>query len=127
MLTQPLTGDLRRYLHQVAGALGLPPDASVTLHDAEPSGRVALRSRLPAFPNLDALLQWTTRHGWCLAVRNFHGTQVIPLCYLGPDPVPDPAEVARFAREMVSGAHTGATAPPAEYDQAEVLNRLADT
>lgn len=115
---------LRRYVDQVAAALGLGGESAYVDAGPPANAYVALEGRVPSFPEWDVALLWDEELGWSAALET--NSDEIVLAYLGGPTVPPPAEVARFADELLSGRHPGDPRPvrPVSPRRAELASLL---
>ncbi|MGW5051580.1 DUF6292 family protein [Actinokineospora sp. NPDC004072] len=112
---------LRGYLAEVGGLLGIGLESCAVDLGPPLAAYLALDQRLPGHPDRDTALLWDERRGWSAAVETHSGEDLIVVACLGDDPLPPPAAVARFLREVARGAHRGDEPPGAPAD----LSRLA--
>jgi hypothetical protein len=89
---------LRQYVRQVAQRLGCTGDAFLVQTEAPVSAYLPLAQQLYGFPGRDAALLWHHRHGWSAEVD-----ESLVVAHLGGDPLPPPADVARFVADLVAG------------------------
>lgn len=113
---------LRGYAHQVATAVGSGPEGTVAELEPEPSIYVALNARSAAHPG-DVALVWTAGHGWAVAMEASAPDLTI-LDYLGPDPLPSPAAVARFAEEVLARPDRADCPRPPRVDTTRLTARI---
>ncbi|OLT48943.1 hypothetical protein BJF85_10765 [Saccharomonospora sp. CUA-673] len=116
-------------LHAYAAAVteAVPGAAQYTCDAAGTpvSAYIALDGHLPTFPDRDFALVWDERHGWGAAIETHSGEDLIMVSYLGgADPVPDPATVGRFARQLLAGGSPGQPDPPDSDRLPELPSRL---
>ncbi|GAA0262435.1 DUF6292 family protein [Saccharothrix mutabilis subsp. mutabilis] len=115
---------LRRYVDQVAAALGLGGECACVDAGPPANAYVALEGRVPSFPEWDVALLWDEERGWSAALET--NSDEVVLAYLGGPAVPPPAEVARFADELLRGLHPGDPRPvrPVSPRRAELESLL---
>jgi hypothetical protein len=119
---------LAGYLAAVASSLDVSVEATASEVTDTATAYLALAARTPEHPGRDLMLVWNERHGWRLAVETNPGEDAVVLAYLGADPVPEPAVVARFVHDVLAGAPAGATTAPwddADADRDALGDRLA--
>ncbi len=117
---------LRAYAHQVATAVGSGPESAVAELEPEPNIYVALSARSAAYPDDDAALVWNDQHGWAVAIESGSGAgpQLVVTDHLGPDLLPAPVVVARFAAEVLARADRTARPRPPRTDATHLIARL---
>ncbi|XVV07949.1 DUF6292 family protein [Actinosynnema sp. CA-248983] len=96
---------LRRYVDQVAAALGLGGDCACVDAGPPANAYVALEGRIPSFPDWDVALLWDEEFGWSGAIETT--ADEVVLAYMGGHTVPPPEEVARFATDLLLDRHPG--------------------
>jgi hypothetical protein len=117
---------LHRYVRRVNRALGLHGDAFCVHMDPTAGAYIALDRRLPDWPDRDAALIWTERHGWAMAVETNCGEDLVVVGYLGGELLSPPRAVAEFAQEMLAGNRSPRCEdPPSFRDEGDLAHRLA--
>jgi hypothetical protein len=112
-----VTGDglagrvLRDYVHRIAAGLGVGPESTWCEVDSPASAYVALE-RTPRWHKKDLALVWDEQHGWAVAVETHSGEDLLILAYFGPEQLPEPEDVVRFAAKVLAGEPAGQTEPP---------------
>jgi hypothetical protein len=94
---------LRGYVRRVTEELGLSGECSYVQAERPAVAYLALDGRLPGFPDRDVALLWEEDGGWSAAVETHSGEDVIVQAHFGPDVLPSPAAVARWARGLFRG------------------------
>ncbi|GAB2960211.1 DUF6292 family protein [Saccharothrix stipae] len=94
---------LRGYVRRVTEELGLTGECSYVQAERPAAAYLALDGRLPGFPDRDVALLWEEDGGWSAAVETHSGEDVIVQAHFGPDVLPSPAAVARWARGLFRG------------------------
>lgn len=123
---------LRRYVASVAAGLAIARDACWVETTRQPmNAYLALRQRIPRHPDRDVALVWDQEHGWAVALettpREWPSWQdLIPLTYLGGDPLPPPSVVVGFVTALLADHYPGRPDPPAFpcITRAELARRL---
>lgn len=127
--TEPaLSRGLAGYVRAVAAAVGVPPEAASFEVSDTATAYLGLATRWSGRPGDDLMLVWSERHGWAVAVETDPGDAPVVLAYFaGPDVAPEPAAVARFVTDVVTGARSGSASPtpPARVWRQELAGRLA--
>lgn len=119
---------LRRYIGNVAAALGVGLESCVIDSTTPASAYVALDVRLPRFPGRDLALLWDERFGWSAAVEAHCGEELLVLAYRGGELLATPKDVTRFVTDLRANRSTGTSAPP-QIDvptQQAMLRRVCD-
>ena len=111
----PAVAELRAYLGEVAGRLGIGRESRAVDQGSPVSAYLGLADALPGYPDRDAALLWDEAHGWSVAVETHSGEDLIVLRYLGGRTVaPSPARVAEFVTAVRNDDHrVGQLEPPA--------------
>jgi hypothetical protein len=109
-----VTWGLRGYVRRVTEELGLSGECSYVQAERPAGAYLALDGRLPGFPDRDVALLWDEESGWSAAVETHSGEDVIVQAQFGPDVVPPPAAVARWARGLLRGEPVRAESVRAE-------------
>ncbi|HKN98464.1 MAG TPA: DUF6292 family protein [Pseudonocardiaceae bacterium] len=117
---------LRRYVAQVAAAVGTGPEATWCEWADAPSAYVALECGLPGYPERDAALTWAAERGWAVAVETGCGEDLLITASLNGDVLPPPRTVAAFARAVLAGRHTNARRRPHVVAGRDLARRLAN-
>lgn len=113
--SRPARG-LHHYVRLVAEELGCSGDAFWVQTESPLHAYLPLEQRVFGFPDRDAALLWDERRGWSAAVEA-SGEEPLVISYLGGDPLPPPAAVARFATKLADGAgRAGSPATPLSPD-----------
>lgn len=121
-----LADGLAGYVRAVAGALRVGAEAITSEVSDTATAYLALSARSAAHPGRDLMLVWTERHGWALSVETAPTEPPALLAYLGPDVVPEPAEVADFVAGVLAGSSRSGSVPPRVVsDRRDVGTRLA--
>lgn len=136
-----MSGDSRRapnlarglagYVRAVAGAVGVPVEATSSEISDTASAYLGLTRKWTARPGADLMLVWNERRGWAVEVETDVGEAPQVVAYLvDEDVVPEPGAVARFVTDVVAGRRSGSReldAPVAAGRQelAERLSRYA--
>jgi hypothetical protein len=107
-----LVRGLAGYVRAVAALLQVSREATAYEVSDTATAYVALNARSPVHPGRDLMLVWTEGHGWALAVETNPAEEPAMLAYLGPDPTPEPAEVARFVDSVLTDPSKTGSAPP---------------
>lgn len=115
---------LRRYVCRIATTLGLGPESVCCELAGSPNGYLALDGRLPGYPDRDVALIWDDVHGWGLACEGESDRDLVMVCYLGEDVLPEPARVVTFARAALAG-YAADDGGPALLDNHGLLARLS--
>ncbi|MGH8882495.1 MAG: DUF6292 family protein [Stackebrandtia sp.] len=92
---------LREYVWSIADALGVGADCCYVQLESPVHAYIPLDERLPRLPGSDVALTWDADQGWAVGVE--HGVDVIPLCFLTGDVVPEPERVAEFVEQVLAG------------------------
>lgn len=125
--TDALATALRTYVRAVADAVGVPPEG--TSHEVTDTvtAYLALARRWHEYPDRDLMLVWGERQGWAVAVETAPDEPPVVLAHLSGDPVPHPADVARFVTEsiMLHGHGRRLVALPATVDRRHLAERMA--
>jgi Family of unknown function (DUF6292) len=119
---------LRCYIRMVAVALDLDAESASVQLEPPVSAYLALADRLPLFPTRDVALVWDEEHGWAAGIETDSGEEVIMLCYLDSDVLPEPSVVAQFVRGLSGERLSGRPTPPAfrsAEDRDDLRIRLA--
>jgi hypothetical protein len=106
------THGLGGYVHAVARAVGVSPEATSYEVSDTATAYLGLHRRAPNYPDRDLMLVWGERDGWVVAVETGPVEGPIVLAYLGGDVLPDPAAVARFVGDLVAGRAPGQPMAP---------------
>ena len=116
---------LRRYVRQVAEAVGLGIESSLVQLDEPVCAYLALDRWWPGCPDNDLALVWDEQHGWALALEQPGDAQLTPLGCLDAGLLPEPRVVADYVDAACAGAGFG-PAEPASTDAArDLAGRLA--
>lgn len=94
---------LRRYVRLVREALDLVGDCSCVQLEPPANAYLAVEGQLPGFPGRDVALLWDEEYGWAIAVETHCGEDLLMYGYLGEEVLPEPGEVARFAKRLLHG------------------------
>ena len=98
-----LSRGLAGYLRAVAGAVGVPEEATSFEISDTATAYLGLSRRWPARPGEDLMLVWSEGNGWAVAVETAPGEPPMVLAWLGgTDAVPEPAVVARFVTDVIA-------------------------
>lgn len=116
---------LRRYVAQVAAAVGAGPEATWCEWADAPSAYIALDGGLPGYPDRDAALTWAAERGWAVAVETGCGEDLLITASLNGDVLPAPKAVAAFARAVLAGRHTDTRTRPHAATARDLARRLA--
>jgi hypothetical protein len=122
------TRGLGGYVHAVARAVGVSPEATSYEVSDTATAYLGLNRRVPKHPDRDLMLVWGERDGWLVAVETDPVEEPIVLAYLGGDVLPGPEAVARFVTDLVAGGAPGQTTAPgfrSPGDRDELAERLA--
>ncbi|EHR52854.1 hypothetical protein SacmaDRAFT_4680 [Saccharomonospora marina XMU15] len=120
---------LRRYVRLVREALELVGDCSCVQLEPPANAYLAVEGSLAWFPGRDVALIWDEENGWAVAVEAHCGEDLLVQDYLGADILPEPGEVARFAKRVMQGERVGLLDAPAlrtAETQDELPSRLAE-
>lgn len=101
---------LRRYVAEVASALGVGPDSCTVNVNSPATVHLALNVTLPRYPGRNVALVWHERTGW-FAVAAAGATANV-IAYRGGDLLPYPADVTSFVAALAGGRRVGQTMPP---------------
>ncbi|WP_370942951.1 DUF6292 family protein [Amycolatopsis sp. cg5] len=124
MNAQTIANGLKGYVSEVAMAVDVAREAVTFEVSDTATAYVGLSERRADRPDRDLMLIWSERHGWAIAVE----TEPDRAAYLGgEDPVPEPAEVARFVAEVIGGDGRGQARPQFAItgDRDRLAGRLA--
>jgi len=117
---------LRGYVRSVTGQLGITGECWYVQTEPTATMYLALDGRLPGFPDRDVALMWDEETGWSAAVETHSGEDLIVLAYFGPDPVPSPTAVARWARRLFRGERCETTRPAvSQPTRDDLIRRMA--
>ncbi|HKS48583.1 MAG TPA: DUF6292 family protein [Amycolatopsis sp.] len=119
---------LAGYVRAVADAVGVPAEATSFEISDTATAYLGLTRRWSARPGNDLMLVWSERHGWAVAVETDPGQDALVVAYLaGEGVVPEPAAVARFVTDVVTGRRSGSPRPvfPTTAGRHELAERLA--
>lgn len=117
---------LRRYVAQVAAAVGTGPEATWCEWADAPSAYIALDGGPPGYPDRDAALTWAAERGWAVAVETGCGEDLLITASLSGDVLPAPRTVAAFARAVLAGRHTNTGERPTAAAGPDLARRLAN-
>jgi Family of unknown function (DUF6292) len=112
---------LRRYVWQVAEALGVGPGCCYVQLESPVQAYIPLDERLPRLPGSDVAVTWEASTGWAVGVEDGIGAEVVPLSHLGGDPLPDADVVADFVTGFLAGEPFRETSPEPAADLVERL------
>jgi hypothetical protein len=116
---------LRGYVRLVTGELGLTGECSY-VHDEPTGAYLALDGRLPGFPDRDVALVWDEDSGWSVAVETHSGEDLIVHAYFGPEVLPAPEAVARWAHGLLRGERRATSRPGARrQSHKDLVRRVA--
>lgn len=121
-----LVSGLSGYVRAVADALDVTIEATEFEVSDTATAYLGLAVQSAHYPHHDLMLVWSEWHGWVLAAETDPVEHPIVLAYLGADPVPEPAAVARFVRATIADFPEGERTPPSiTVDRRDVGARLA--
>lgn len=124
MNAQTMASGLAGYVSEVASAVNVAQEAVTFEVSDTATAYVGLSKRRSDRPDRDLMLIWSELHGWAVAVE----AEPDRAAYFGgEDLVPEPAEVAVFVAEVVSGLDRGQPRPrfAATGDRARLAGKLA--
>lgn len=110
--TEPAERGLRCYVHQVASGLDLGPESTYCELAPPATAYLALEDRLADWPDRDTALVWDDQLGWAVGVETASGDDLVIVAWYGPDLVPGPEEVVRFAKNVLAGHYPSHARPP---------------
>ncbi len=119
----PPARGLRRYVWSVADALGVGPGCCYIQLESPVQAYIPLDERLPRLPGSDVAVTWDETQGWAVGVEDGISAEVVPLCQLGGDALPEPSVVAEFVASFLAGEPFHAPEPP--QPAADLAERLA--
>lgn len=126
-VTERAEWGLRRYVQQVALALGVGMESACCEAVAAPANAyLALTQRLPSAPDRDVALFWDATHGWALGIDPGSGEDILVAAYLGgAQSMAGPDTVAAFARRILAGQDAGRSNPPVWPGDGDLTSQLA--
>jgi hypothetical protein len=124
--TATLNNRLAAYVHEVAAAIGVPPEATGYEVTDTATAYLGLDQRWATQPDHDLMLVWDERLGWYLAVETTPAEAPVVLAYLHGDTVPTPAIVAQFVTHASDGRHPSWIRPvQAPTDRTALAEKMA--
>lgn len=127
-LTRALERGLGAYVQAVAAAIGVPAEGTTVEISDTATAYLALSRPWPGRPDHDAMLLWSERRGWTIAMETAPTEDPVVIArWVGDDLVPPPEEVARFVDDAAAGLADGRTdSAPAPTTRRALAARLGE-
>nr|WP_052478307.1 DUF6292 family protein [Kibdelosporangium sp. MJ126-NF4] len=116
-----LAAGLRSYVHAVARALRVEPEAAWCEVAEMCTAYVAVRERAIDYPDRDVMVLWDERVGWLVALEPRPDEKLVVLAHVDGDVVPEPPDVARVvAATLTEQAARTSQGPERKVDAGRV-------